>query len=111
MASYVSVGTLDQFPLGQGRILSVARKPVAIFNVGGTLYALNNICPHLGGPLGAGTLDGTVVTCPYHRMGFDVTTGESADEFGHCVQTYGVRVSGEEVFVQAWWLKDKRSQR
>jgi nitrite reductase/ring-hydroxylating ferredoxin subunit len=107
MESFVSVGNLDQFPVGQGRILSVARKPVAIFNVGGTLYAVNNICPHLGGPLGAGRLQGRVVTCPYHRMAFDVTTGESTDEFGHRVQSYDVRVSDDEVFVEAWWVKDK----
>lgn len=109
MDSFISVGSLDQFPVGQGRILSVARKPVAIFNVAGTLYAVNNICPHLGGPLGAGVLNGSVVTCPYHHMGFDVISGASTDEFGHCVQTYGVRVSGDEVFVKAWWVKDKSS--
>lgn len=105
MSNYVRVGALEDFPEGRGRIVSAARKPVAVFNVGGLLYAVNDICPHMGGPIGAGRLEGTVVSCPYHNMRFDVGTGESADSFGHSLQTYPVKVEGGEVFIDAWWAK------
>jgi nitrite reductase/ring-hydroxylating ferredoxin subunit len=102
---YVRVGTLKDFPVGSGRIVRVARKPIAVFNTGRAIHAVNNICPHLGGPIGSGDLDGTEVTCPYHGMRFDVTTGKSVDSFGHDLQVYDVRVENGEVFVHAWWGK------
>lgn len=48
---------------------------VALFNVEGTFYALDGVCPHQGGPLGKGCLTGNVVTCPWHGWQFDVRTG------------------------------------
>lgn len=93
---YVRMGSLSDFPAGTGRIVRVARKPVAIFNIGGAVHAVNNICPHLGGPIGAGDLDGSVVR-------FDVTTGRSVDSFGHDLHIYDVKVIDGEVFVRAWW--------
>lgn len=107
MSEFVRVGAVEDFPEGLGRIVSAARKPVAVFNVGGTLHAVNNICPHMGGPLGAGKLDGACVTCPYHGMRFDVTSGRSADGFGHAVQIYDVRVDERDVLVKVWWAKKK----
>jgi nitrite reductase/ring-hydroxylating ferredoxin subunit len=49
---------------------------VAVFNVDGKFYVLKNECPHAGGPLGEGFLDGPVVTCPWHGWQFDVTSGQ-----------------------------------
>jgi len=48
---------------------------VAVANVGGTLHAIDGLCPHQGGPLGTGELCGAVLTCPWHGWQFDVTTG------------------------------------
>jgi len=50
---------------------------ILLANVGGAIYALDNKCPHLGGDLSAGVLDGTMVTCPRHGAKFDVRTGEN----------------------------------
>ena len=105
MAHFVKVGAIDEFPEGKGRIVSVARKPVAIFKLNGEIYAVNNICPHLGGPIGGGELEGTVVSCPYHAMRFDVRSGHSTDSFGHSLQTYSVKIEDDEVWVDAWWAK------
>ncbi|MFQ5914211.1 MAG: Rieske (2Fe-2S) protein [Nitrospinota bacterium] len=107
MSHFVRVGALEDFPEGHGRIVSAARKPVAVFNAGGKIYAVNNICPHMGGPIGAGKVDGTVVSCPYHHMRFDLQTGRSADSFGHPLQTYTVKVEGGGVWIDAWWAKEK----
>ena len=48
---------------------------VALFNVDGELFALDNTCPHAGGPLGEGTLQGELVRCPWHGWRFNVRTG------------------------------------
>jgi len=105
MKDYQRVGVLVDFPEGRGRVVRVARKPVAIFNAAGTLYAVNDICPHLGGPISGGELIGTQVSCPYHGMCFDLRSGRSCDEFDHALQTYPVKVVGDEVYVRAWWAK------
>jgi nitrite reductase/ring-hydroxylating ferredoxin subunit len=107
--SLTQIGVSGDFPEGEGRVVTAARKPIAVFNVDGRLYAVNNICPHLGGPIGAGCIvEGTVVACPYHGMRFDLATGASADEFGHGLETYEIVVEDEKVFVKVWWAKNKR---
>ncbi len=107
MANFVRIGRVEDFPEGQGRIVSAARKPVAVFKVEGKLYAVNNICPHMGGPIGAGGLEGMVVACPYHALRFHLDTGRSADEFDHSLQTYSIKVEDGEVWIDAWWAKKK----
>lgn len=80
--------------------LTAAGRVVALFNVDGEFHALDGVCPHAGGPLGEGTLKGTIVTCPWHGWQFDVTTGR------HCLTAaiqhtrFPVRVDGDEVYVQ-----------
>ena len=71
---------------------------MALFNVGGTFYALDNACTHRGGPLGAGRLDGTIVTCPWHANRFDVTTGRVVVGV-QSVATYAVYVRDHDVLV------------
>jgi nitrite reductase/ring-hydroxylating ferredoxin subunit len=61
-------GTCGEFVVGQ--------RIVALFHVEGQFYALDGICPHQGGPLGKGALNGPVVTCPWHGFQFDVRTGQ-----------------------------------
>ena len=50
---------------------------IALFNVDGTFYAIDNTCTHVGGPLAEGDIDGDIVTCPGHGAGFSVKTGDS----------------------------------
>jgi nitrite reductase/ring-hydroxylating ferredoxin subunit len=108
---FIAVGAVTDFPPGRGHIVRVARKPVALFNVDGRFFAVNNICPHLGGPIGAGPLEGAVVRCPYHGMAFDVTTGCSADAFGHDLDTYPVEIRNGQVHIGAWWDAPKNLPR
>ncbi len=84
---------------GDIREVQVGEKTIAIANVGATFYAIDNVCLHRGGPLGQGPLDGTVVTCPWHGWGFDVTTGKLSHDPRSGVVCYPVEVRGEEVFV------------
>ena len=70
MADFVKVASTGDIPEGEGRCFEVNDQQVAVFNVDGTFYALDNVCPHQGGPLGEGELDGNMVTCPWARLGF-----------------------------------------
>ncbi len=99
MSEYTKAARVDEIPPGQAKVVEVNAKPIAVFNVEGTFYALYHICPHEGGPLGEGTLKGYVVSCPWHNMAFDVRNGQGADGGGYCVGSYEVRVEGQEIFV------------
>ena len=94
------VASLSEIPPGAAKEVTAGDRVIAIFNVDGTLHALDGICPHAGGPLAMGNLAGTVITCPWHGWQFDVTTGQ------HClaprIQTSCIAVSaeGDDVFVE-----------
>jgi 3-phenylpropionate/trans-cinnamate dioxygenase ferredoxin subunit len=92
MAAFVEIARLDQIPPGSRLRFITEGKDVAVFNVDGTICAIDDTCPHAGGSLGMGKLDGTIVTCPVHGMKFDVTTGcfAGTSEFG--VASYPVKV-------------------
>ena len=76
MSNWVEVARLDECPPGGALERVAGDRVVALFNVDGMLYALDGVCPHQGGPLGAGTLEGCIVTCPWHVWQFDVTSGQ-----------------------------------
>jgi nitrite reductase/ring-hydroxylating ferredoxin subunit len=96
----VRVAQAGQVASGTGTVVSVEGKTIALFNAGGTFYAIANECTHVGGPLGEGRLDGTTVTCPWHGSQFDVTTGQVVKgPARRPVATYPVRVQGNDVFV------------
>lgn len=77
---------------GEGKAVVVAGRSVAIFNVSGKLYAIENMCPHMSAPLDDGVMNGKVITCRLHFWEIDVTNGLSLDPPGHCVVTYPVKV-------------------
>jgi nitrite reductase/ring-hydroxylating ferredoxin subunit len=73
--------------------------PIALARIGDAHHAVGNTCPHAGGPLGDGLLEGTVVACPWHGWGFDVTTGVCALDPTLAVDVHPVRVEGGAVWV------------
>ena len=75
-------------------------REVAIFNVGGTIYAIGGDMHTSGWIFGEGDLDGAVVTCPLHGAQFDVTTGQVVGPpAGESVPVFTVAVDGEEIQV------------
>lgn len=70
------VARAGEIPPGQGRSFSVGRYEVAVFHVDGAFFAIENSCPHQGGPLADGWLEGPLVTCPWHGWCFDVRSGK-----------------------------------
>ena len=97
----VRVASVAEIASGTGRMVQAGEVAVALFNVGGTFYAIDNRCTHVGGPLGEGRLAGSVVTCPWHGSRFDVTSGQVVGPPARRpVQTYQTRIQDEAVFVE-----------
>ena len=93
------VARVDEIPSGKSLVVQVSGKPIAVFNVEGQFFAIYNVCPHEGGPLGEGRLKGCIVSCPWHDLAFDIRNGQATDGGGYCVGSYEVRIEGTEVYV------------
>jgi nitrite reductase (NADH) small subunit len=98
MANWKRIASVRDCPAGQCRELVVEGRVIALSNVAGTLFALDGICPHQGGPLGKGLLDGCVLTCPWHGWQFDVRTGQHQANPSIRHPSIPVRVEGDDVF-------------
>jgi nitrite reductase (NADH) small subunit len=73
---------------------------LCVANIEGELSVINNICPHRGGPLGQGWLEGELVVCPWHSWMFHVKTGISEYPSNERVDAFPVRVEGDDVLVE-----------
>ena len=73
----ICIGRTSDVPAGEGRTVTIAGKGYAVFRDNGRFYALENRCPHSGGPLSDGMVGGGFVTCPLHGWKFDLATGEA----------------------------------
>ncbi len=101
MADFVRVAKTNEIEPGQGRLVEAKGKQIALFNVDGTFFAVDNTCTHRGGPLAEGEVSGHEVTCPYHGARFDIRTGEVlGPPAQRAVSCYGVRVTGTDIEVE-----------
>jgi len=100
MSDFTWAAKVTDIPSGEGQVHEVNGVAIALFNVDGTFHALDNTCIHRGGPLGDGIcVDGTV-TCPWHGWEYNTATGECKSMPGQSVDTYEVRVDGEDIHVK-----------
>ncbi|MFQ6674728.1 MAG: Rieske (2Fe-2S) protein [Fidelibacterota bacterium] len=83
-----------------GKVVIVDDRAIALFRVGGRFYAISNTCPHRGGSLGAGEVNGHIVTCPWHGWQFDCRSGEAVENRAVRVQSYPVHVIGEDIYIE-----------
>ena len=98
MAEYITVATTDEIKPGDRIVVDVGEHYVAIFNVDGKYYAIEDVCTHDDGPLAEGELVGTIIECPRHGAQFDITTGKVVRMPAITpVPWYPVRVAGNEV--------------
>lgn len=72
----------------------------AVYRIEDIFYVLDGICPHAGGPLGKGTLNGKIVTCPWHGWQFDVATGHHCLNSRICQATYRTHIINDEVCIE-----------
>src|SRR3972149_6937481 len=101
MVTFVRGAKVSDIPPGQGRVVVAMGRPIALFHIGGSFYALSNVCLHRGGPIGEGGLSGTVVTCPLHGWEYDVRSGRNTINPAAKLATFEVRLEGDDVLVGA----------
>ena len=99
MANFVKVCKTADVKAGCGRSIEISGKPLALFNVDGGFYAINDVCGHRGGPLGEGELDGKTVICPWHGWRYNVTTGENELIPALPTEKFEVELQGDDVLV------------
>jgi nitrite reductase/ring-hydroxylating ferredoxin subunit len=99
MATFLKMATLDELPPGSSKEVEHGGRIYALFNVDGVISVLDGICPHQGGPLAEGTVEGTVVTCPWHGWQFDVRSGKTPLGSRVKQSVYEVKVEGQDVLV------------
>ena len=96
--AFVKVATVSELPPGKAKQAKVGDKTLAVFNVSGNFYAIDDTCPHRGASLAEGELEGHEVTCPWHAAVFDVTSGAHLTPPAPSdVACYKVQVVGDEV--------------
>jgi 3-phenylpropionate/trans-cinnamate dioxygenase ferredoxin subunit len=103
MNNFLKVATVDQIPVGGSKLVEVDNVRVALFNLEGTIYAIEDVCTHDGGPLVEGTIiNGCEVMCPRHGARFDIRTGAalSLPAF-EPTNSYAVRLEGNEVWIES----------
>ena len=99
MADFVKVAKTSEIPAGQGKCVEVEGRRLAIFNVDGSYYAIDDVCQHQGGPLGEGELNGKIVTCPWHGWEYDVTNGINTFDTELKQEQFQVKVDGNDILV------------
>jgi nitrite reductase/ring-hydroxylating ferredoxin subunit len=98
-ARWVPVADLGEVPPGGALRVFAGLLDIALFNVEGSVHAIDNRCPHRAGPLVNGRVLGNVVTCPLHAWKFHLATGDSVDHPGARVRTHPVRIVDEKIEV------------
>lgn len=97
---WIDVGALGDIPVRGGRVVRTPRGCIAIFRtLDDTVFALDDRCPHKGGPLSDGIVHGNKVTCPLHSLAISLETGEAANPEEGRVRTHGVRVEDGRILL------------
>ena len=93
----IKVAQKSEVKEGQGKLVGINGKELALFNIKGEFFAIDNTCPHRGGPLAEGWLEENTVTCPLHGWQFDVKTGQNIMPGMSKLTSYKVLVEGARV--------------
>ncbi|MEM8958214.1 MAG: nitrite reductase small subunit NirD [Pseudomonadota bacterium] len=102
MSDWIDIGALDDIPVRGARVVKSAAGCVAVFRTGtDEVFALDDRCPHRGGPLSEGIVHGRSVTCPLHNWVFAFETGEAQGADEGRVTTYAVRIESGRLLLDA----------
>ncbi|MBK7202745.1 MAG: non-heme iron oxygenase ferredoxin subunit [Anaerolineae bacterium] len=101
MAKFVKVAARADIPVGGKKLVEIDGVAVAVFNVNGSFYAIEDVCTHDGGNLVAGDLFGNEIECPRHGARFDVRSGAATKMPAFApLPTYAVKVEQDNVLVE-----------
>lgn len=103
MSNFIKVATRGEIEIGASKLVEVADVRVALFNLDGEIYAIEDVCTHDGGPLVEGEIvNGCQVMCPRHGARFDIRTGAALSfPAFEATNTYEVKVEGDDVFIES----------
>ena len=103
MTEFLKVATVDQIPAGGSKLVQIEDVRIALFNLDGELYAIEDVCTHDDGPLVEGEIiNGCEVECPRHGARFDIRTGRATRMPAfEPTNTYEVRLEGNDVLVES----------
>lgn len=102
MTSLTDIGALDDIPRQGARVVRTTAGCIAVFRTADDrVFALEDRCPHKGGPLSEGILHGDSVTCPLHAWVFDLNTGQALGPDEGAVRRFAVRVEGGRILLDA----------
>lgn len=96
---FMKVASVTEVPEGTGTVVEAGGRELALFNVDGEFYCIDNYCPHMEGPLGEGELYGEIVYCPWHSWPINVKTGEVEYDPNTCTATFPCKLEGDSVLV------------
>ena len=99
MSEFIKIANASDLPAGQAMVVELEGRSIAVFNVSGQFYALDNICAHRGGPLGEGFVDqnNLTVQCPWHGWTYSLASGVSPLNSMAKVESFEVKIEGEEI--------------
>jgi 3-phenylpropionate/trans-cinnamate dioxygenase ferredoxin subunit len=102
MSDFVKVATIEEIPAGSSLLVEVDMVRIALFNLDGEIYAIEDVCTHDGGPLVEGrVVNGCEVQCPRHGARFDIRTGAALSfPAFEPTRSYTVRVEGQDVWIE-----------
>ena len=99
--SYVKLTTQSELPKeGEAKEFELGGRTVCVANVNGTITAMDNVCLHMGGPLGQGYIEGGKVVCPWHGWEYDPATGELGDDPKSKLDVYPVKLENGDVLIE-----------
>lgn len=99
MSKLYRVANRKDIPEGEGRSFEVNERIIAVFQVDGRFYAIDDACPHMGASLSAGQLEGCVVACPLHAWRFDVRNGTWCDNPRVSIDSFPVTLEGDDILI------------
>ena len=101
MGNWLEVCNLDEIPKLGARVVKHGEENIAVFRADSDeVFAMNDKCPHKGGPLSQGIVSGSTVTCPLHGMNICLNDGKAIAPDEGCVGTYPSKVEGGAVFLE-----------
>jgi nitrite reductase (NADH) small subunit len=101
MSEWVKLCGRPELPAeGEAKEFSVQGHTLCVATLKGTPLALDNVCPHRGGPLAEGTVEHGKIVCPWHQWEFDLATGQASNSSATKATTYPLRLQGDDVLVE-----------
>ncbi len=97
---FIDIGSTNELPVARAKLVTIGEKRLVLCHTSSGFFALDNTCPHRGGPLAEGDVIANEIVCPWHLWGFDVSTGKCGGNTDLSVSTHEVRIEGDRILVK-----------